>query len=194
VLAELAPLEPEVHGLVALMEIQASRSVARVSPSGEPVLLLDQNRSKWNRLLITHGLAALERAESLAGDRGPYQLQAAIAACHARAAVASDTDWARIASLYLELERIVPSPVIALNRAMAVAMAEGAEAGLAIIERLEKDGSLKQYHLLPAAKGDLLEKLGRDEEAAEAFERAASMTRNERERELLLGRARSRRN
>jgi RNA polymerase sigma factor (sigma-70 family) len=189
VLAELMPDEPEVHGLVALMEIQASRAKARVSPSGEPVLLLDQDRGKWDQLLIRRGLASLARAEGAGEQRGPYALQAAIAACHARAGVASDTDWARIAALYAELFEALPSPVIELNRAMAIAMSEGAEAGLAIVDRLVSGGALSSYHLLPAARGDLLEKLGRGSEAAEAFEQAASMTRNERERALLLTRA-----
>ncbi len=190
VLAGLAPDEPEVHGLVALMELQASRTAARVSPTGEPVLLLDQDRGRWNHLLIRHGLAALDRAESSSDARGPYTLQAAIAACHARAGVASDTDWARIAALYEELGRLSPSPVIELNRAMAVAMAVGPAAGLEIIDGLMSDRTLASYHLLPAARGDLLEKLGRGSEAAECFERAASLTRNERERTLLLSRAR----
>jgi RNA polymerase sigma factor (sigma-70 family) len=191
ILAGLAPDEAEAHALVALMEIQASRARARVSPSGEPVLLLDQDRGKWDRLLISHGLAALERAEQLGGTRGPYQLQAAIAACHARAGIASDTDWVRIASLYEELATVVPSPVIELNRAMAVAMARGPERGIEIIDRLVASGELKNYHLLPAARGDLLEKLGRREEAAESFERAAELTRNEKEKGLLLSRARA---
>jgi len=190
VLAGLAPDEAEVHGLVALMEIQASRAHARVSPSGEPILLMDQDRGKWDQLLIHRGLAALARAEAIDGARGPYQLQAAIAACHARAGVAEDTDWARIASLYDELSSIVPSPVIELNRAMAVAMAFGPAEGLEIIDRLTESGDLKGYHLLPAARGDLLEKLGRSAEAAESFERAAALTRNEKERALLLSRAR----
>jgi RNA polymerase sigma factor (sigma-70 family) len=189
ILAGLAPDEPEAHALVALMEIQASRAHARVSPSGEPVLLLDQDRGKWDRLLISHGLAALERAEKLDGPRGPYQLQAAIAACHARAGVASDTDWGRIATLYEELATVVPSPVIELNRAMAVAMAHGADRGLEIVDRLVASGELKSYHLLPAARGDLLEKLGRREEAATSFERAAELTRNEKEKGLLQSRA-----
>jgi RNA polymerase sigma factor (sigma-70 family) len=189
ILTGLAPDEAEAHALVALMEIQASRARARVSPTGEPVLLLDQDRSRWDRLLINHGLAALERAERLGGPRGPYQLQAAIAACHARAGVASDTDWRRIASLYEELGALVPSPVIELNRAMAVAMAYGPAEGLAIVDGLAASGELKSYYLLPAARGDLLEKLGRREEAAESFERASELTRNEREKSLLLSRA-----
>ncbi len=194
VLAGLEPDEPEVHGLVALMELQASRAAARVSATGEPVLLLDQDRGRWNHLLIRHGLAALDRAESLSeslrASRGPYTVQAAIAACHARAGVASDTDWGRIAALYEDLGRLAPSPVIELNRAMAVAMAVGPAAGLEIIDALMSDKTLASYHLLPAARGDLLEKLGRGAEAAEWFERAASLTRNERERALLLSRAR----
>jgi RNA polymerase sigma factor (sigma-70 family) len=189
VLAGLAPNEPEVHGLVALMEIQASRARARVDANGEPVLLLDQDRGRWNQLLIHHGLAALNRAESLGGAKGPYQLQAAIAACHARAGAASDTDWERIANIYTELAEIMPSPVVELNRAMAVAMAYGPEQGLEIIDDLAESGALKSYHLLPAARGDLLEKLGRHDEAAEAFHRAAELTRNEKEKGLLLSRA-----
>jgi predicted RNA polymerase sigma factor len=189
ILAGLASEKGEVHGLVALMEIQASRARARVSATGEPVLLLDQDRTKWNRLLIHHGLAALARAESLDEARGPYQLQAAIAACHARAAVAEDTDWREIARLYDELSAIMPSPVVELNRAMAVAMALGAAAGLEIVDGLVASGVLKSYHLLPAARADLLEKLERYAEAAECFERAAALTRNEREMELLLTRA-----
>jgi predicted RNA polymerase sigma factor len=160
-----------------------------VGATGEPVLLLDQDRGKWDQLLIHRGLAALERAESLGGPKGPYQLQAAIAACHARAGAADDTDWKRIASIYDELSAIVPSPVVELNRAMAVAMAYGPAGGLEIVEGLMESGVLKSYHLLPAARGDLLEKLGRDDEAAESFERAAALTRNEREKALLLSRA-----
>jgi predicted RNA polymerase sigma factor len=189
ILAELAPNEPEVHGLVALMELTASRSAARVGPNGEPVLLLDQNRARWDQLLIQRGLAALERAESLGGTRGPYALQAAIAACHARARAAEQTDWARIASLYAELSRVAPSPVIELNRAMAVSMAEGPAAGLAIVDALTAEPLLESYHLLPSARGDLLSKLGRFEEARVELERAASLTRNARERALLLERA-----
>ena len=189
VLAGLAPDEPEVHGLVALMEIQASRSAARVGANGAPVLLLDQDRGRWNQLLIHRGLAALERAESLGGDKGPYQLQAAIAACHARAGAAEDTDWKRIASVYDELAEVLPSPVVELNRAMAVAMAYGPEHGLEIVDGLMENGALKSYYLLPAARGDLLEKLGRREEAAESFDRAAELTRNEKERALLSSRA-----
>jgi RNA polymerase sigma factor (sigma-70 family) len=189
VLAGLAPDEPEVHGLVALMEIQASRARARVGPKGEPVLLLDQDRGKWNQLLIHRGLAALERAESLGGPKGPYQLQAAIAACHARAGVADATDWKRIASIYDELSRIMPSPVVELNRAMAIALAYGPEQALEIVDGLAKSGALRSYHLLPAARGDLLERLGRYDEAAESFDRAAELTRNEKEKNLLASRA-----
>jgi RNA polymerase sigma factor (sigma-70 family) len=190
VLAELSPQEPEVHGLVALLEIQASRLRARIGPDGAPILLLDQNRSKWDRLLIGRGLAALDRAERLGGSRGRYALQGAIAACHARAATAEATDWARIASIYAELARLNPSPVIELNRAVAVSMADGPQAGLDIIEAIADEPSLENYHLLPAVRGDLLAKLGRHAEAKAEFEQAAAMTRNERERELLAGRAR----
>jgi RNA polymerase sigma factor (sigma-70 family) len=189
ILAELAPAEPEVHGLVALMEIQASRSRARVGPSGAPVLLLDQDRARWDQLLIRRGLAALDRAERLGGTRGPYALQAAIAACHARARFAADTDWARIAALYAELARVWPSPVVELNRAVAVSMAEGPAAGLALIDALADEPALAAYHLLPSVRGDLLAKLGRDDEARGEFERAASLTRNARDRALLLDRA-----
>jgi RNA polymerase sigma factor (sigma-70 family) len=191
ILAELAPAEPEVHGLVALMEIQASRVVARVGRAGEPILLLDQDRSRWDQLLISRGLAALERSQKLGGSRGPYTLQAAIAACHARATVPADTNWARIASLYQELLEYSPSPVIELNRAVAVAMAFGPAAGLEIVETLTQEPSLKTYHLLPSVRGDLLSKLDRNQEACTEFERAASLTRNARERELLLNRART---
>ena len=191
ILAELAPAEPEVHGLVALMEIQASRTASRVGRSGEPILLLDQDRSRWDQLLISRGLAALERSQKLGGARGPYTLQAAIAACHARATAAADTNWARIASLYQELLEYSPSPVIELNRAVAVAMAFGPAAGLEIVETLTQEPSLKTYHLLPSVRGDLLSKLDRNEEACTEFERAASLTRNARERELLLNRARA---
>jgi RNA polymerase sigma factor (sigma-70 family) len=191
ILAELAPAEPEVHGLVALMEIQASRAAARVGLAGEPILLLDQDRSRWDQLLIFRGLAALERSQKLGGARGPYSLQAAIAACHARATMAPDTNWARIASLYQELLEYSPSPVVELNRAVAVAMAFGPAAGLAIVETLTQEPSLKTYHLLPSVRGDLLSKLDRNEEACTEFERAASLTRNARERELLLNRARA---
>jgi RNA polymerase sigma-70 factor (ECF subfamily) len=191
ILAELAPAEPEVHGLVALMEVQASRSGARVGPSGEPILLLDQNRALWNQLLIRRGLAALERAEAEApgGALGPYALQAAIAACHARALTAAETDWPRIAALYDALAQLTPSPVVELNRAVAVAMAFGPAAGLAIVEPLTSEPSLSGYHLLPSIRGDLLAKLGRLDEARADFVRAASLTRNARERELLLERA-----
>jgi RNA polymerase sigma-70 factor, ECF subfamily len=190
-LAELAPKEPEVHGLVALMEIQASRSRARVGPSGEPILLLDQNRASWDQLLIHRGLAALARAETLGGTRGPYALQAAIAACHARARTPAETDWARIAALYSELAQLAPSPIVDLNRAVAVAMAFGPEAGLELVDALLSEPSLKGYHLLPAVRGDLLTKLGRLAEARSEFERAASLTRNAREREMLMARART---
>src|SRR5208337_1051954 len=191
ILAELAPREPEVHGLVALMEVQASRSGARTGPSGEPILLLDQNRARWDQLLIRRGLAALERAEKLSGARGPYALQAAIAACHARARTAEETDWGRIAGLYDELAQVSPSPVVELNRAVAVAMAFGPAAGLEIVDMLSAEPSLETYHLLPSVRGDLLAKLGRFEEARAEFEHAASLTRNARERTLLLERARS---
>jgi len=193
VLAGLAPEEPEVHGLVALMEIQASRLKARVGPDGEPILLLDQDRARWDHLLIRRGLAALTRAEALAGASGgrpgPYLLQAAIAACHARARRAEDTDWARIAALYEGLAHIAPSPVVELNRAVAVGMACGPAAGLALVDRLVGEPALKAYHLLPSVRGDLLEKLGRHAEARAEFERAAALTRNARERRLLLDRA-----
>ncbi|WP_437659543.1 RNA polymerase sigma factor [Sorangium sp. So ce1182] len=189
ILAELVPKEPEVHGLVALMEIQASRSRARVGPAGEPILLLDQNRARWDHLLIRRGLAALERAGALGGALGPYALQAAIAACHARARAAEETDWARIAALYAALARIAPSPVVELNRAVALSMAFGPAAGLAVVDALSSERSLENYHLLPSVRGDLLAKLGRLGEARAEFERAASLTRNARERELLLGRA-----
>jgi len=189
VVAELAPTEPEVHGLVALMEIQASRTRARVGPSGEPVLLLDQDRARWDRLLIRRGLTALSRAESLGGSLGPYALQAAIAACHARARTADETDWARIVTLYDALARLTPSPVVDLNRAVAVSMASGPAAGLALVDELAAAGSLDSYHLLPAVRGDFLAKLQRYDEARTELERAASLTRNARERELLLERA-----
>ncbi|HET9886855.1 MAG TPA: RNA polymerase sigma factor [bacterium] len=189
ILAELASSEPEVHGLVALMEIQASRSRARVGPNGEPVLLLEQDRARWDHLLIRRGLAALERAEKLDDGRGFYTLQAAIAACHARARTASATDWVRIASLYDALARLAPSPVVELNRAVAVAMAFGPQAGLDLVDALTSEPTLENYHLLPAVRGDLLEKLGRKSEAGAEFERAASMTRNAREKTLLLDRA-----
>jgi len=189
VLAELMPTEPEVHGLVGLMEIQASRTAARTGPSGEPILLLDQERGRWDRLLIRRGLAALERAEALGGAMGPYALQTAIAACHARARTADETDWPRIAGLYDELGRLTPSPVVELNRAVAVAMAFGPAAGLELVDALIAEPALKAYHLLPSVRADLLAKLGRRDEARKEFERAASLTRNERERTLLLERA-----
>jgi len=189
ILAELMPRQAEVHGLVALMEIQASRSKARVGPSGEPVLLLDQNRAQWDQLLIRRGLAALERAEQLGASRGFYTLQGAIAACHARARTSEETDWERIVSLYDELARLAPSPVVELNRAVAVGMAYGPAAGLELVDELKGEPALKDYHLLPSVRGDLLNKLGRLEEAGAEFQRAASLTRNARERELLLQRA-----
>ncbi len=189
ILAELVPKEPEVHGLVALMEIQASRSRARIGPSGEPVLLLDQDRARWDYLLIRRGLAALERAEQLGGALGPYALQAAIAACHARARIPAETDWARIVALYDALAELAPSPVVELNRAVAVAMAFGPAAGLELVDALTSEPSLKAYYLLPSVRGDLLAKLGRSGEARAQFERAASLTRNRRERTLLLERA-----
>ena len=189
ILAELMPRQAEVHGLVALMEIQASRSKARVGPSGEPVLLLDQNRAHWDQLLIRRGLAALERAEQLSTSRGFYTLQGAIAACHARARTSEETDWARIVGLYAELARVAPSPIVELNRAVAVSMAYGPAAALEIIDKLKGEPALKDYHLLPSVRGDLLNKLRRFDEAGVEFERAASLTRNARERELLLQRA-----
>ena len=189
IVAELVPNEPEVHGLVALMEIQASRSKARTGPSGELILLLEQNRALWDQLLIHRGLAALERAEKLGGAPGPYVVQAAIVACHARAAGAEGTDWARIVTLYEALARIAPSPIVELNRAVAVAMARGPAAGLEIIDALMAEPSLDRYHLLPSVRGDFLAKLGRAEEARAEFQRAAALTRNARERELLLRRA-----
>jgi RNA polymerase sigma factor (sigma-70 family) len=189
ILAALVPAEPEVHGLVALMEIQASRLPARVGPAGQPILLLDQNRARWDPLLIRRGLAALARAEALGGALGPYALQAAIAACHARALTAADTDWQRIAALYDALAALTPSPVIELNRAVAVAMAFGPAAGLALADPLLREPALKGYHLLPSVRGDLLAKLGRTQEAAAEFRRAAELTRNERERKLLQDRA-----
>ncbi|MGF6710885.1 RNA polymerase sigma factor (sigma-70 family) [Luteibacter sp. W1I16] len=191
ILAELMPGEAEVHGLVALMEIQASRAGARTGPDGQPILLLDQDRHRWDRLLIGRGLTALERAERLGGAHGPYALQAAIAACHARATRAGDTDWPRIAALYAELVEVVPSPVVELNRAVAVSMSEGPEAALPIVEALIGEPSLRDYHLLPSVHGDLLFRLGRMGDAREAFLRAARMTRNERERVLLESRARA---
>jgi RNA polymerase sigma factor (sigma-70 family) len=189
ILAGLTPSEPEVHGLVALMEVQASRLKARTAPDGEPILLGDQNRGKWDRLLIQHGLAALDRAEGLAPRRGPYTLQAAIAACHARAPTADETDWPKIAALYLALSQINPSPVVELNRAVALSMAFGPQVGLELVDQLVDDPTLKNYHLLPSVRADLLTKLGRLDEARIEFERAAVMTRNERERALLLSRA-----
>jgi len=201
IVAELAPQEPEVHGLVALMEIQASRSRARVGPSGEPILLFEQNRAHWDQLLIRRGLAALDRAEKLltkkqlaekAGDaRGSYVLQAEIAACHARAHTPEETDWPRIVALYAALSQLAPSPVVELNRAVAVGMAFGPEAGLELVDALTAERSLAKYHLLPSVRGDLLKKLSRFDEARSEFERAASLTRNARERDLLLERARA---
>jgi RNA polymerase sigma-70 factor, ECF subfamily len=190
ILVGLVPKEPEVHGLVALMEIQASRTNARVGPSGAPILLLDQNRALWDQLLIRRGLAALGRAEKL-GGRGWYTLQAAIAACHARARTAAETDWERIANLYSELAQVAPSPVVELNRAVAVGMATGPQAGLTLVDALSEAGSLKNYHLLPSVRGDLLVKLGRMGEARLEFEKAAALTLNARERALLLERARA---
>jgi RNA polymerase sigma factor (sigma-70 family) len=190
VLAGLAPKQPEVHGLVALMEIQASRAAARIGPAGEPVLLLEQNRARWDPLLIRRGLAALERAERLGrGAFGPYTVQAAIAACHARAHSPKETEWERIAALYDALAQLTPSPVIELNRAVAVGMAFGPETGLELVDALAAEGSLDGYHLLSSVRGDLLERMGRGDEAREAFEGAAAMTENARERELLLARA-----
>jgi RNA polymerase sigma factor (sigma-70 family) len=189
ILAELMPREPEIHGLVALMEIQGSRSRARVGPSGEPILLLDQNRAFWDQLLIRRGLAALDRAEKLVGAPGPYALQAAIAACHARALAPAETDWAHMAALYAELAQLAPSPVVELNRAVAVAMAFGPQAGLEVVDALTAEASLEGYHLLPTVRGDLLAKLGRLAEACQEFERAASLTRNAREHALLIERA-----
>ena len=188
-LAGILPGEPEVHGLLALMALTAARSSARTGPTGEPVLLADQDRSLWERALIGEGLAARARAGALAGAPGPYALQASIAACHARARTMSETDWPRIASLYGELAALTPSPVIALNRAVAVGMAEGPAAGLVLLEPLANEPSMRQYHRLPAARADLLERLGRYDEARAEFERAASLTQNARERETLLGRA-----
>jgi RNA polymerase sigma factor (sigma-70 family) len=201
ILAELAPREPEVHGLVALMEIQASRSGARTGPSGEPILLMDQNRTRWDQLLISRGLAALRRSENAraeklragndGGTQGAYARQAEIAACHARARTPEETDWPQIAALYAELARLAPSPVVELNRAVALAMAFGPAAGLKLVDALTSEPSLESYHLLPSVRGDLLKKLGRMDEARAEFERAASLTRNTRERELLIGRARA---
>jgi predicted RNA polymerase sigma factor len=188
-LAGLAPLASEVHGLIALMEIQASRTRARIGPAGEPVRLLDQNRALWDRLLIQRGLLALGRAQLLASPRGPYLLQAAIAACHARALSAAETDWVQITALYDELAQISPTPVVELNRAVAVAMAYGPKAGLDLADRLAAQGALSAYHLLPSVRGDLLARLGRFAEAHEQFERAAGLTRNAAERGLLHARA-----
>ena len=189
ILAELMPAEPEVHGLVALMELQASRFRARTRPDGAPVALADQDRARWDWLLVGRGLAALARAERLGGASGPYTLQAAIAACHARARVAADTDWERIVALYDALAQLMPSPVVDLNRAVAVGMAFGPEAGLELVDDLRESEQLRRYHLLPGVRGDLLTKLGRDAEAAPEFEHAASLTRNARERKVLLRRA-----
>ena len=191
ILAGLVPNEPEVHGLVSLMEIQASRLRARVGPAGEPILLADQNRAQWDQLLIRRGLVALQRAEELGGHDGPYVLQASLAACHARARTADATDWPRIAALYQRLAAVVPSPVIELNRAVAVAMAEGPAQALPIVERLAGVPAMQRYHLLPTVRGDLLFKLGRLEEAAREFEQAAELTQNAREKQLLLDRARA---
>jgi RNA polymerase sigma factor (sigma-70 family) len=190
VLAQLAPAEPEVHGLVALLEIQASRIPARIDEVGRPVLLLDQDRTRWDRLLINRGLAALQKALDLGGERGPYTLQAAIAACHARAFRAEDTDWARIVALYGVLAEVMPSPVVELNRAVAISMAYGPQAGLELADQLAAEPALRNYHLLPSVRGDLLRKLGREAEARAEFERAAALTSNERERELSAQRAR----
>ncbi len=189
ILAELAPGDPEVHGLVALMEIQASRLKARVGPGGEPILLLDQDRARWDQLLVRRGLAALERAEELAGALGPYALQGAIAACHARARTPEETDWTRITALYDALAQLTQSPVVELNRAVAYAMAFGPAAGLEIVDALTSEPALVSYHLLPSVRGDFLAKLGRFDEARSELERAASLTRNARERTLLLERA-----
>ncbi|MGQ7887632.1 RNA polymerase sigma factor [Paenibacillus sp. WC2504] len=188
VLAEIATEEPEVHGLVALMEIQSSRFKARVTPEGEPVLLMDQNRARWDYLLIRRGLMALERSRKLGKALGPYSLQAAISACHAQARTAAETDWVRIAALYEALSRVSPSPIVELNRAVAISMAFGPAFALQIVDELQSEPFLKEYHLLPSVRGDLLVKLGRDDEASKEFDRAASMTRNEREKELLIKR------
>lgn len=189
IVAEIAPSEPEVHGLVALMEIQSSRFRARVSPSGEPILLLDQNRALWDHLLIRRGLAAIQRAERLGRAFGPYLLQASIAACHARARTASETDWVRISALYDALSQVAPSPIVELNRAVALSMAFGPEVGLEVVDALRQEPSLKNYHLLPSVRGDFLVKLGRKQEACLEFKHAATLARNEKERELLLRRA-----
>jgi RNA polymerase sigma-70 factor, ECF subfamily len=191
ILAELAPKEPEVHGLVALMEVQASRSRARLGPGGEPILLFDQNRAHWDQLLIQRGFAALQRAQKLRAAPGPYLLQAEIAACHARAHTSEETDWPRIVTLYAALAEVAPSPVVELNRAVAVSMASGPAAGLELVDALTAERSLQNYHLLPSVRGDLLKKLNRFDEARAEFGRAASLTRNARERELLLERARA---
>jgi predicted RNA polymerase sigma factor len=196
ILAELTPTEPEVHGLVALMEIQASRTRARITSTGELVLLFDQNRTQWDQLLIHRGLTAIERAHKInttpvKTSRGPYLLQAEIAACHARARTPSETDWHRIVILYTELAQLTPSPVIELNRAVAVSMADGPQAGLTLVDALASEPSLARYHLLPSVRADLLYKLGRHPEARTEFERAAALTRNTRERALLLTRAAS---
>jgi RNA polymerase sigma factor (sigma-70 family) len=191
ILVGLVPEEAEAHGLVALMEIQASRAKARVNAAGEPILLLEQDRARWDQLLIHRGLAALDRAEKLGGRRGPYAIQAAIAACHARARTGEETDWARIAELYGELGEVAPSPIVELNRAVAVGFARGPAAGLELVDPLVSDPALENYHLLPSVRGDLLKKLGRMDEARAEFERAASITRNVRERNLLLERARN---
>jgi RNA polymerase sigma factor (sigma-70 family) len=191
ILAELAPNEPEAHGLIALMEIQASRANARIGASGEPILLLDQDRSRWDWLLINRGLAALARAEQLRPKRGPYTIQAALAACHARAATADETDWAQIVELYDELSALEVSPIVELNRAVAVSMARGPAAGLELVDNLREEPALRNYHLLPSVRGDLLKRLGRSDEARAEFERAASMTSNSREKNLLLYRARA---
>jgi predicted RNA polymerase sigma factor len=191
IVAELVPKEAEVHGLVALMEIQASRTAARMGPSGEPVLLLAQNRARWDHMLIGRGLAALARAEALGGALGPYALQAAIAACHARARTAEETDWHRIAALYDALAQLSPSPIVELNRAVALSMAFGPAAGLEVVDALVHEPALQGYHLLPTVRGDLLFKLGRHDEARREFDRAAALTRNTRERALLLARARA---
>jgi predicted RNA polymerase sigma factor len=189
ILAGLVPGEPEVHGLVALMEIQASRLASRVGPDGQALTLAEQDRATWDRVLINRGLTALERAEHSGAALGPYALQASIAACHARAAAVEDTDWVRIAALYEALAELTPSPVVELNRAVAVSRAYGPEAGLALVAALADVPALAAYHLLPTVRGDLLEQLGRRDEARTEFERAASLTRNERERALLLDRA-----
>src|SRR5262249_27641817 len=191
ILAELMPSEPEVHGLVALMEIQASRARARTGPSGEPVLLFDQNRSHWDQLLVHRGLAAIERANKIGATRGPYLVQAEIASCHARARTPEETEWARIVQLYAELAELTPSPIVELNRAVALSMTAGAAKGLEAVDSLRSEPSLQSYHLLPSVRGDLLKKLGRLDEAGKEFERAASLTRNVRERDLLLERARA---